>query len=191
MDMGILHMLFWLGVGAGGGMLIILAIVKNKSYQAFVARHSQPKPLPRYPFHCPFCGKVGGDMAPGTYKCSGCQRTVVFRVTPTEEEAATMLREEADIQKIFMPSFNLSLIQEMVYNAFLSRPEKGFICFRNNYAEMNDPFGKNTTIIEYPTLDTKPGMQALTHQCMLYVKEHLPAGSGIALNEGDEFFSDY
>ncbi len=188
--MSILYVLFCLALGAGISLLGIRALVRNKRYQAFVQKHTAPGPLSRYPFECPYCHHTGGDLSAGTYCCSECQRTVVFHQTPTDEEAAKIRREQADIDKIYAPSFDLELIKKLVYGAYMNKPRASFISFNNDFAELTCPLGQNSSIVQYPRLDTNAGIQALTHECLMYVKQQVPPYLADKFNEGHGFFSD-
>jgi len=163
--------------------------VKRKRDNANNANPSVQSSL-RYPFKCPYCHSGDGDLTAGTYCCHECQRTIVFHKTPTEEEAEIIKKEEEDINKIYEPSFNLDGIRQMVYHAYINKPKYSFIAFKDSYAELVIASEENKTIAHYPSLETKAGIQALTHQCLIYVKEKMPLGTDKVFNEGHGFFSD-
>lgn len=148
--------------------------------------------LVQYPCKCPYCGDGEGEMPAGIYCCSQCQRTFVFHRMPTEEEAETIKKEEVDVNRIFEPDFNLMQIREAILNAFMTRvkPEY-FIKFSDTHADLmcGMDIEQNRQVVSYPKLETPAGIQALTHQCMIYVRGQDPYNEGNSYFEGHGFFN--
>ncbi len=148
-------------------------------------------PTVKYPFKCPYCGdSSAGALPAGRYCCSECRRTVVFFRTPTAEEVAILKQEGEDVNRLFEPSFNLAHIREAVNEAFTTRPQRdAYIKFDDTHAMLICGLeNENRPVVSYPKLATAAGVQALTHQCMIYVRDQAPDSAGKTYFEGNGFF---